>query len=142
MVSSRFFVHCMLTAKRTKLFVRDPIRVFLLVLGIGIISPFATFTSQSYNFPRHNIKLSFYLIQFILIQAILSIDLSSLIYSMISVTTPAPTVLPPSRMANRNSFSNAIGDINSTSMFTLSPGITISTPSGNLIEPVTSNVLK
>ncbi len=34
-------------------------------------------------------------------------------YSITSVTTPAPTVCPPSRMANRSSLSIAIGIINS-----------------------------
>ncbi len=61
-------------------------------------------------------------------------------YSTISVITPAPTVRPPSRMANRLPISNATGEINSTAMFTLSPGITISTPSGNSIAPVISMV--
>ncbi|HST50691.1 MAG TPA: hypothetical protein VLJ61_01675, partial [Pyrinomonadaceae bacterium] len=53
-------------------------------------------------------------------------DLESPGYSTISETVPAPTVLPPSRMANRNPFSNAIGVISSISIATLSPGITIS----------------
>ena len=52
-------------------------------------------------------------------------------YSIISVTTPAPTVLPPSRMAKRSSFSRATGVINSPFMLILSPGMTISTPSGS-----------
>src|SRR2546422_831566 len=51
-------------------------------------------------------------------------------YSVISVTTPAPTVRPPSRIANRNSFSIATGVIRSIVIVTLSPGITISTPAG------------
>ena len=38
------------------------------------------------------------------------------VYSIISVTTPAPTVRPPSRIANRSSGSIAIGMINSTSI--------------------------
>lgn len=63
-------------------------------------------------------------------------------YSLISVTVPAPTVRPPSRMANRTPFSIAIGAISSTSRFTLSPGITISVPSGSSEEPVTSVVRK
>jgi len=63
-------------------------------------------------------------------------------YSTISVTTPAPTVLPPSRIAKRNSFSIAISLCNSTSIVMLSPGITISTPEGSSIEPVTSVVRK
>src|SRR2546427_499260 len=52
-------------------------------------------------------------------------------YSWISVTTPAPTVRPPSRIANRSSFSIAIGWISSIPTVTLSPGITISTPAGS-----------
>ena len=46
---------------------------------------------------------------------------------MIVATRPEPTVLPPSRIANLSPFSIAIGVINSIVMFTLSPGITIST---------------
>src|SRR5712691_9184832 len=49
-------------------------------------------------------------------------------YSAISATTPAPTVRPPSRIANRSSFSIATGWINSIAIVTLSPGITLSTP--------------
>jgi len=66
--------------------------------------------------------------------------LRGLAYSMISVTAPDPTVRPPSRMANRSPFSMATGVINSTAIATLSPGITISTPSGNVATPVTSVV--
>jgi hypothetical protein len=61
-------------------------------------------------------------------------------YSKILVTTPAPTVRPPSRMANFEPCSKATGTINSTVRFTLSPGITISTPSGRVMFPVTSIV--
>src|SRR5438876_792693 len=56
---------------------------------------------------------------------------------MIFVTTPAPTVRPPSRTAKRRPSSLAIGWISSISMVVLSPVITISWPSGSLIEPVT-----
>lgn len=63
-------------------------------------------------------------------------------YSTIEATTPAPTVRPPSRMAKRRPSSMAMGVISSISMVMLSPGITISTPSGNLMEPVTSVVRK
>jgi twitching motility protein PilT len=49
----------------------------------------------------------------------------------ILVTTPAPTVRPPSRMANRSSSSIAIGVMSSILMSISSPGITISTPSGS-----------
>src|SRR5712664_365420 len=63
-------------------------------------------------------------------------------YSIIFATTPAPTVLPPSRMAKRSPCSIAIGVISVTTIFTLSPGITISVPLGNSTAPVTSVVLK
>ena len=63
-------------------------------------------------------------------------------YSTISVTLPAPTVRPPSRMAKRRVFSMAMGQMSSTFMVMLSPGRTISTPSGNWITPVTSVVRK
>src|SRR5437763_11158679 len=58
----------------------------------------------------------------------------------ILVTTPAPTVLPPSRIANRRPSSHAIGDTSTTSTLMLSPGITISVPSGSVTVPVTSVV--
>jgi len=63
-------------------------------------------------------------------------------YSTIPVTTPAPTVLPPSLIANLNPSSIAIGEISSPVILTSSPGITISTPSGSDTVPVTSVVLK
>jgi len=61
-------------------------------------------------------------------------------YLMIAVTTPAPTVRPPSRMAKRSPGSIATGTISSTSIWMLSPGITISTPAGSPMLPVTSVV--
>src|SRR3712207_2170502 len=63
-------------------------------------------------------------------------------YSRIWVTTPAPTVRPPSLMAKFKPSSIAMGLINSTSITVLSPGITISTPSSRRISPVTSVVRK
>ncbi len=63
-------------------------------------------------------------------------------YSMISVTVPAPTVRPPSRMAKRRAFSMATSVISSISRLTESPGMTISTPAGSLTDPVTSVVRK
>ena len=62
--------------------------------------------------------------------------------AMIVATTPAPTVRPPSRMAKRSFSSIAIGTIRWTSMAMLSPGITISVPSGRCTTPVTSVVRK
>jgi len=63
-------------------------------------------------------------------------------YSITSDTVPAPTVRPPSRIANLNPFSIAIGAISSIVNCELSPGITISTPSFSVATPVTSVVLK
>jgi len=61
-------------------------------------------------------------------------------YAMMSVIVPAPTVRPPSRIANRLPFSMATGAISSPVIVVLSPGITISTPSGRFNVPVTSVV--
>src|SRR5688572_23075104 len=66
----------------------------------------------------------------------------ALYYFVISATTPAPTVRPPSRIAKRRPGSMAIGAISLTPRFTLSPGITISVPSGSTTSPVTSVVRK
>ena len=63
-------------------------------------------------------------------------------YLMISETTPEPTVRPPSRIAKRRPFSQAMGAISSTVISTLSPGRHISTPAGSSMTPVTSVVLK
>src|SRR6185436_20193551 len=59
-------------------------------------------------------------------------------YSIMSVTVPAPTVRPPSRIAKRRPFSIAIGAIRSMVSVVLSPGMTISAPSASLATPVTS----
>ena len=63
-------------------------------------------------------------------------------YSVMLTTTPAPTVLPPSRMAKRCFSSMAMGVISSTSMVALSPGMIISVPAGSVHCPVTSVVRK
>src|ERR1019366_4405581 len=63
-------------------------------------------------------------------------------YLRMFVTRPAPTVRPPSRIANRRPSSIAIGWISSTFIFVLSPGSTISVPSGSCTTPVTSVVRK
>ena len=63
-------------------------------------------------------------------------------YSSIAVTTPEPTVLPPSLIANLSPASIAIGVISSMSILMLSPGMHISTPSGSFTVPVTSVVRK
>ena len=64
------------------------------------------------------------------------------VYSIILVTTPAPTVLPPSLIAKLSFSDIAIGVINLTVNLASSPGITISVPDGNSTSPVTSVVLK
>ena len=66
----------------------------------------------------------------------------TLIYLRILATTPAPTVRPPSRIAKRRPSSIATGLISCTVIFTLSPGITISVPSGSVTAPVMSVVRK
>src|SRR5205085_2110138 len=63
-------------------------------------------------------------------------------YSMMSVTVPAPTVRPPSRIAKRRPFSIAIGAIRLMTSEVLSPGMTISAPSARAAVPVTSVVRK
>ena len=63
-------------------------------------------------------------------------------YSMTLATTPEPTVRPPSRIAKRRPCSRAMGVIRVISMSMLSPGMTISVPSGSLMLPVTSVVRK
>ena len=63
-------------------------------------------------------------------------------YFEIALTTPAPTVRPPSRIVKRWPTSIAIGAISLMPSATLSPGITISVPSGSSTVPVTSVVRK
>ncbi len=58
------------------------------------------------------------------------------------MTRPAPTVRPPSRIAKRSPSSMAIGWISWTAISVLSPGMTISIPSGSVTTPVTSVVRK
>src|SRR3569623_51626 len=65
-----------------------------------------------------------------------------LYYFVILLTTPEPTVRPPSRIAKRRPSSIAIGAISFTPIVTLSPGITISVPDGRITSPVTSVVRK
>ena len=63
-------------------------------------------------------------------------------YLMILVTRPEPTVRPPSRIAKPRPSSIAIGWMSATVISVLSPGITISVPSGRVMTPVTSVVRK
>ena len=63
-------------------------------------------------------------------------------YLTIFVTTPAPTVLPPSRIAKLRPCSIAIGARSLTLKVTVSPGITSSLSAGSSTSPVTSVVRK
>ena len=63
-------------------------------------------------------------------------------YLRILTTVPAPTVRPPSRIAKRRPSSMAIGWIRLTVISVVSPGMTISVPSGREMTPVTSVVRK
>ena len=119
--SLRFFVRRMFPTEPTIFVELQFVRSRPLVFRGRIVSAFAFGTCEGYD-DSHRLTPS--------------------PYSIISLTTPAPTVRPPSRTANRSSFSIAIGVINSADIVTLSPGITISTPSGNVITPVTSVVRK
>src|SRR5881296_925454 len=74
--------------------------------------------------------------------ALAAVERDDLSHWTTSVDVPAPTVRPPSRIANRRPFSMALGVISSIVRATLSPGITISTPSGKLATPGTSVVRK
>ena len=58
------------------------------------------------------------------------------------VTRPEPTVRPPSRMAKPRPSSMAMGWMSSTVISVVSPGMTISVPSGRVMTPVTSVVRK
>ena len=63
-------------------------------------------------------------------------------YLRIFTTVPAPTVRPPSRIAKRSPSSMAIGWMRLTVISVVSPGMTISVPSGSVMMPVTSVVRK
>ena len=120
-------VRCMLPATRAILAEFQTIRIVTAILFGRVISLLAIITLKSndranvFLLGSHSILPTFY-------------------YSMILVTTPAPTVRPPSRMANLEPCSRATGTISSTVRLTSSPGITISTPSGRVMLPVTSIV--
>ena len=126
----------MATATTAKLFQLDPVRRVFLVLGRYVIALFALGALQNYVISWHKLYL-FYFVW----SSRQSVN-SKTYYSTISDTVPAPTVLPPSRIAKRSPFSIAIGAISSISIWMLSPGITISTPDGKCATPVTSVVLK
>ncbi len=124
-----FAMRSVFLATRTKLTKLKTIRIVTPILLGSVITLFAVIAlkcndrTNIFLLGSHSILPTFFLC-----------------YVIILVTTPAPTVKPPSRMANFEPCSNATGTINSTVRFTLSPGITISTPSGSVMLPVTSIV--
>ena len=126
------FVVCVLFAPFAIFFQRQLLCGILFILGSVIISSITLLASKMYCL-SHILSNPLWPGRY-------PPDFSVLIYSMMLVTTPAPTVLPPSRIAKRVPSSRAIGAISSTLSFTLSPGITISVPSGSITEPVTSVV--
>src|SRR5580765_8998031 len=130
-----------LPAKPAVLAHLEPIGRLLLVLRRAVVAPFALQTRQRHDVShiacrgqRSGVRGQTNLVPGLRPQ-------TSDLYSMISVTVPAPTVRPPSRMAKRNPFSSATGAISSPVIVVLSPGITISTPSGRFRVPVTSVTL-
>jgi len=129
-VSFRFFMVGVLAATTTVLTKLQPIWRSFLIFSRNVIAVLALVTLQHNIISRH---ISFPIGDCRLIRCL---------YSITSEIVPAPTVRPPSRIANRSPFSIAIGVINSTSIATLSPGITISTPAGKCATPVTSVVRK
>jgi hypothetical protein len=142
----RFLVSRMATAATAELPELKSFRRRLLILRRHVVAVLALGTLQHNVVARHNSPSKISTIntnQFNRRRYIsCSRRLTFRCYSMMSETVPAPTVLPPSRMANLKPFSKAIGVINSISIATLSPGITISTPSGKCATPVTSVVRK
>src|SRR6267378_3475979 len=121
-----------LTAATTELLELETFRGGLLVLGSHVVATLALCALQYNIVTRHKFKSPKLIGSYRTYRS----------YSTTSDTVPAPTVLPPSRIAKRNPFSIAIGAINSMFISTLSPGITISTPVGRFATPVTSVVRK
>src|SRR6185436_778205 len=102
-----FLMGNVLPTELAELIPLQAIRVILFIFHGGIVPLLADRACQINNLTHLNTPMP-------------SCD-SSQIYARISVTTPEPTVLPPSRTANRNPRSIAIGLINSPVTLTLSP---------------------
>jgi hypothetical protein len=122
-------------ATATELTKLQPVWRGLLILGRNVVAAFTLAALKHDIIAWHNlIPISVLLVN--------RSNRSYRSYSNTSDTVPAPTVRPPSRIANLSPFSMAMGAINSISIATLSPGITISTPAGSDATPVTSVVRK
>jgi len=127
-----FLVRRLLAARVAKLLSFHPLGVLLLVFCRRVVAVLAIPALQRNDFAHRLIPFSCCVRRFA----------AEKTYSIISVTAPAPTVWPPSRIAKRKPFSKATGVISVTSQLTLSPGITISTPAASFMSPVTSVVRK
>ena len=115
----------MAAARSAKLLKRKFLSGCLAIFCRRIIFPLTLVTSKTDEFPHSR-----------------NLPRPLLNHWMIFVTTPAPTVRPPSRIANFKPSSIATGVMRSISTLMLSPGITISVPSGSFTIPVTSVVRK
>ncbi len=137
----RFLMIRVLTAAATELLKLQPIRSSFLVLRSHVIAAFAITALQHNVIAWHkSFPIGTRASRALIPKARRRRAYPN--YSTTSETVPAPTVRPPSRIAKRKPFSIAIGAINSISICTLSPGITISTPCGRCATPVTSVVRK
>ena len=135
----------MATAAAAELFELQPVGGVLLVLRRYVIAFLALRALQNDIVSRHNLYFAPKLVVrggCMVYSEPRTTNLTGNYYSTISETVPAPTVRPPSRIANLNPFSIAIGAIRVISIWMLSPGITISTPAGRFATPVTSVVRK
>src|SRR6266852_1537238 len=101
----------MTPARSAKLFELETIRRLLLVLGRDVIPVFALGALQRDIVSCHSSPIP-------VSDKLQFVELS---YSITSDTVPAPTVRPPSRIANRSPFSIAIGAIRSIVNCELSP---------------------
>ena len=147
--SFRFFMRRVLAAEAAELAEFQPLGRLLLVLRRAVVAPLTVHARQRDDV-SHDLNLAGSRLWASGARPVCPASmirtmpgarsLESEAYSTISVIVPEPTVRPPSRMANRAPFSSATGVSSSPVMDVLSPGITISTPSGSLSVPVTSVV--
>jgi hypothetical protein len=147
----RFLMIGVLAATATELAEFKPVGRGLLIFGRNVVSTLTVVTLKHNIIAWHSLISNFRLPISNLRQPLHAFSIGNrqsaignrqCFYSTTSETVPAPTVRPPSRIAKRSPFSMAIGAINSISIATLSPGITISTPCGSAATPVTSVVRK
>ena len=140
----RLFVISVFAATATELTKLQPVGRGFLILSRNVVAALTLATLKDDVVSRHILFPGLCLWPLAVIRSFQrpKTKVQSPSYSTTSETVPAPTVRPPSRIANRSPFSIAIGAINSISIATLSPGITISTPSGRCATPVTSVVRK